>query len=204
MDTFYDSASSFDFLDFSQSQKPVFVLANGKRDIVSGSRFDDFLFGGEGDDYLNGADGDDFLFGDLGDDRMDGGRGQDILLGGGGADFLIGMEDDDKLDGGTGGDTLSGGDGNDRLTGGTDTNRDTFQFAFSGFGHDVVTDFQSGIDKIELTATGIANFAGLIENARQVGDDVVITFNSEGLESSITLMNLHLSDLRDSDFAIFP
>jgi Ca2+-binding RTX toxin-like protein len=92
------------------------------------------VVGGHGDDNLNGGDGDDNLTGGDGNDTLNGGRGKDILSGGGG---------DDVLNGGGKADTLTGAPG-----------ADTFKFD-AHFGHDTITDFTAGQDKIDLSATGL-------------------------------------------------
>jgi Ca2+-binding RTX toxin-like protein len=79
-------------------------------------------------------------------------NGNDILNGGDGNDILTAGRD-------TGTFSLSGGSviatGGDILTGGKGA--DTFQYA-GGFGADTVTDFQKGIDKLQLAAN-MASFA---------------------------------------------
>lgn len=80
-------------------------------------------------------------------DRFDGGLGSDYLSGGNGSDVL---------EGGSGKDTLIGGNGDDILRGGTGD--DTFIFltaaeaSASGDLVDRITDFQSGHDKLDLSA----------------------------------------------------
>ena len=79
-------------------------------------------------------------------DRYDGGKGSDVISGGNGSDVL---------EGGSGKDTLSGGNGQDILRGGT--GEDTFVFhsvaeAGRGAQRDHITDFHSGVDKIDLSA----------------------------------------------------
>jgi Ca2+-binding RTX toxin-like protein len=84
---------------------------------------------------------------------IDGGHGNDLLRGLGGHDLLLGGYGNDTLLGGQGADRLVGGYGNDRLTG-DDAGlfgSDTFVM-MPGGGHDTITDFQRGFDKIDLTA----------------------------------------------------
>jgi hypothetical protein len=63
------------------------------------------------------------------------------------------------LVGGAGDDTLIGGAGRDTLTGdgGGNIGSDTFVLGAGG-GHDTVTDFQRGFDKLDLTAFGPGAF----------------------------------------------
>ncbi|MEL7100065.1 MAG: hypothetical protein AAGM84_14665 [Pseudomonadota bacterium] len=130
-------------------------------------RHRDTLNGGAGNDTLRGEDDHDFLIGGSGLDLLDGGdgnddlrgqSGRDTLEGGGGVDTLRGGGDEDSLDGGNGGDLLIGEGGNDTLIGGfgSDTLRggtgdDTFVFTNRANGQrDVLNDFQSGSDQIQL------------------------------------------------------
>jgi Ca2+-binding RTX toxin-like protein len=76
------------------------------------------------------------------------------LHGNSGDNFLYGMAGNDILVGGAGNDTLRGGLGADTLTGGTGS--DTFQFEASN-GNDKITDFQSGVDKLDFHLLGITS-----------------------------------------------
>jgi Ca2+-binding RTX toxin-like protein len=96
---------------------------------VLGTNFDDDIYGNELANSLNGNSGNDVLVGNAGDDILDGSFGND------------------KINGGLGADVMSGG-----------SNSDTFYF-FSlddsritgGKPQDVITDFQQGQDKIDLS-----------------------------------------------------
>ncbi|MGV8886602.1 MAG: retention module-containing protein [Pseudomonas sp.] len=80
---------------------------------------------------LTGSNFNDTLTGDNHSNIINGGLGNDMLNGGGGNDFLIG---------GLGNNTLTGGSG-----------ADTFQWLKGKSGHDVVTDFTPGTDKLDLS-----------------------------------------------------
>jgi Ca2+-binding RTX toxin-like protein/methionine-rich copper-binding protein CopC len=83
-----------------------------------------------------------------------------IVTGSGLADVLSGGTSIDTLIGGNGNDVLNGGNGNDVLTGGAGS--DIFQFSttLGKYNRDVIADFQSGSDKIELLSTLFANVKG--------------------------------------------
>ncbi|QJP94458.1 retention module-containing protein [Pseudomonas fluorescens] len=80
---------------------------------------------------LVGSNFNDTLTGDNNNNVINGGLGNDILNGGGGDDLLIG---------GMGNNTLTGGPG-----------ADTFQWLKGNSGHDTVTDFTPGTDKLDLS-----------------------------------------------------
>ncbi|GEO18029.1 M10 family metallopeptidase C-terminal domain-containing protein [Microvirga aerophila] len=82
-----------------------------------------------------------------------------ILSGNAGDNLLKGAAGADRLSGGSGHDTLHGGAGDDRLTGGS--GRDTFVFEKRG-GHDIVTDFRNGHDRIDVSRlAGVDSLADL-------------------------------------------
>lgn len=95
--------------------------------------------------------------GGKGDDVLYGRSGKDVFNGNEGADALYGGKGDDKLDGGEGDDTLDGGEGRDVLTGGAGADTFVFKKADLGRARDVITDFTSGEDKIDLSGFD-ANF----------------------------------------------
>lgn len=138
---------------------------------VAGSAQADQITGSQAANVLQGNDGNDTLSGMEGHDILDGGQGNDNLLGGNGKD---------KLDGGIGQDILIGGAGKDILTGGGDA--DTFVFnstsdsSKKGKKSDVITDFQSGIDKIDLS--------GIDANSVSIGDDAFLFNGTSPFASS--------------------
>jgi Ca2+-binding RTX toxin-like protein len=122
--------------------------------------------------------------------------GDDILSGLGGNDRLRGDKGNDTLDGGEGNDRLRGDHGDDMLTGGTGFDR--FKFDFQG-GHDTVTDFTEGEDKLDFTNFGFDSVATLLSKAAQVDGDVVFTLYGGEM---ITLQNVSLANPGDGDFRI--
>jgi Ca2+-binding RTX toxin-like protein len=110
--------------------------------------------------------------------QITGNAGNNSLDGGAGAD---------SLDGGAGNDSLFGGLGDDRLTGGA--GGDTFRF-IPGGGHDVITDYGVGADRIDISAY---QKAGLIPTLTNAKDDLVISFNNG---DTITLLGHHVADMK--------
>ena len=141
-------------------------------DTITGGEGQDWIEGGEGNDELDGGEGADFLGGGAGNDTLRGGAEADSLAGHEGDDVLYGGEGNDMLEGGAGADTISGGTGDDEMYG--DAGADTFVFA-PGHGNDVVYDFTSGEDKIELSFNNISSF-----------DDLTITSSDDGVTIDLT------------------
>jgi len=143
------------------------LLGVAGNDSLNGGNGNDVLRGGGGNDVLNAGAGNDKLFGDLGADRLIGGGGNDALTGGLGGDALAGGAGNDVLSGGVGLDRLTAGLGRDVLTGGPvgGTERDVFIFASAaeigdGANRDRITDFVSGVDKINLAGLSLDAFRG--------------------------------------------
>jgi Ca2+-binding RTX toxin-like protein len=117
------------------------------------------------------------------DNTLTGNGGNNTLRGGGGHDVLKG---------GAGDDVLKGGTGHDRLTGGT--GEDTFVFERGG-GHDTVTDFRHGQDKIDVS--GLAGVTSLSDlHLWQAGADTLVWHGSDVL----VLKGVTASDLDTGDF----
>jgi Ca2+-binding RTX toxin-like protein len=143
------------------------INGNGGDNTLSGLDGNDLWFGASGNDTLDGGDGNDYLSGGVGNDKLyDQSPGDDTLLGGDGDDDITAYTGTGKkfLDGGIGNDTLYGGKGNDTLIGGTGADRftggagaDTVRLSAateSGLTaalRDVITDFQKGVDRIDLS-----------------------------------------------------
>lgn len=150
-------------------------------DILYGESGNDTLNGGADNDSVSGGDGNDSLNGDLGNDTLSGGNGQDTIQGGDGDDILDGDtgpnfsggnstadSGNDILSGGNGNDTLVGGLGIDNLTGGA--GNDVFKFQFSTDGGDIISDFTTSLDKIDLS--------GIDANSNTVNNDPFVFVNT--------------------------
>lgn len=163
--------------------------------LADGGEGDDLITTGRGHDTVYGGRGADTIFTDAGNDRIDGGAGADSIRAGEGHDFIqeldaasgndtilagggndtvhAGTGDDlvrgeggaDRLYGGAGDDTLIGGAGRDTLTGGEGADR--FVFNALSEKHDLITDFVSAEDRIEVNAAafGYAGHTGRVASA---------------------------------------
>lgn len=139
------------------------LLGYGGNDFLFGDEGNDYLDGGIANDYLDGGIGYDVLYGGEGDDELLGALNGDLIYGEGGNDLLRGGNGLDRLDGGFGNDILLGALGTDTLTGGLGS--DTFRFSTALDGQiniDTITDFESGIDTIELSASVFKAFGSQI------------------------------------------
>lgn len=123
------------------------IIANQDQDMIFGNSGDDTILGGRGNDFISGDAGNDFLRGDRDQDTIEGDAGNDTIFGGQQNDSIMGGDGDDYLSGDLDDDTLSGGNGEDTLIGGP--GRDVFMAA-TGAGTDLISDFEQGIDIIQL------------------------------------------------------
>ncbi|WP_422419840.1 retention module-containing protein [Pseudomonas sp. GZD-222] len=152
----------------------VLVGGNGN-DSLNGGNGNDLLIGGLGNDLLDGGAGIDTASYasassavtvnlNLAGGQNTGGAGTDTLasienligsdyhdnlIGNSSANLLMGGKGNDTLSGGGGDDVLIGGQGNNSLSGGTGA--DTFLWQQGNSGHDVVTDFTPGTDRLDLS-----------------------------------------------------
>lgn len=191
-----DHIRAFDSDDFVFKDDSILYLGTNHDDVLlarksaagdnqlRGFAGQDRLGGASGDDHLTGGAGVDALSGRGGNDHLAGGRGSDLLKGQRGDDRLVGGLGTDRLFGGSGADHLSGGAGNDKLTGGGGA--DTFVFRHgardASVDHDILTDFQIGVDSIALIGRTIARYST---------DETGITLVLNGEADTIFLKDLH-------------
>ncbi|MEO0487674.1 MAG: DUF4114 domain-containing protein [Pseudomonadota bacterium] len=175
-------------------------------DTVDGGAGDDKVYGDAGDDTLTGGAGNDTLDGGSGDDVVDGGAGNDTVRGGSGDDILTGGGGSDKIVGGSGSDVLEGGAGNDHLWGGNwsaDGATDTFAYSKGG-GRDIIHDFESEHDQIDLTAYDLS-YEDIQD--RMIDHGWALEINLEGIDKSgagdkILLKSVKADDLDSDNFLI--
>ncbi|NJR24802.1 MAG: calcium-binding protein [Richelia sp. CSU_2_1] len=133
-----DDLEDFDAISITRTDSPETpqILPPNSANNINGSEGNDNLIGGESNDILTGKRGQDRLFGNLGNDTIFGGKGSDTLDGGGGNDILSGD---------MGQDFLTGGSGNDIFVLSSATAAANLELA------DRILDFQTGIDRIQLS-----------------------------------------------------
>ena len=159
-----------------------YIAGGDGNDELYGSDGNDTIYGVSGQDTLTGGAGDDFIYGGTGNRvAVHGGDGEDNLTAGGqtsrpadGTDHaagqaIFGDRGNDTLTGNWGEDTLDGGDGYDWMQGFVsedghkmgDGMRDVF--VLSGPAKtgpigisDMVTYFEVGVDKLDLSELGVA------------------------------------------------
>lgn len=129
---------------------PVFTSG---RDRFVDTDASSLLHGLTGHDTIDGGGGNDSLYGDSGRDRLDGGAGNDRLYGGTSHDTLLGGAGDDLIRGEAGKDWIRGGLGRDKMWGGAGADIfdfDTIKDSRVGAQRDMIHDFQSGVDRVDL------------------------------------------------------
>jgi hypothetical protein len=112
---------------------------------------------------------------------------------------IEGLDGDDLLIGSRFSDVLVGGLGDDTLTGGLSA--DTFMLKPNELGADTITDFQTGLDSLDVSAFnfGVADLQAVINNAQQLESDALLTFTPN---TTVLLQGIQASNLDTSDFAL--
>ena len=149
---FFDGGDGMDFVDYTDAAGRVLVDLFTDASGAGYARFYD-EGASEGETYtdIEGATGGRFS------DQLRGDQGDNEFHGGNGFDRIYGRRGDDTLEGGNGGDVLYGNNGADVMTGGLTAQRDRFVYfsaSDTGVGagnRDIITDFQTGLDRIEIS-----------------------------------------------------
>ena len=120
------------------------ATGNETANVINGNNAINIINGRSGNDTINGNGGNDNLQGSAGSDKLNGGTGFDVMNGANGFD------------------TLTGGNGRDTMTGGL--HRDVFDYNAAGESkgafRDIITDFQKGVDDIDLSTIDAKSGAG--------------------------------------------
>ena len=194
----------------------------GGNDTLLGGRGEDILYGGEGNDTITGGYDVDYMDGGEGNDTVDYSYsvedvdidlelGQSVFgsgsvettvnfenaVGSQGDNVITGTTGENVLDGGEGNDTLNGGAGNDLLIGGSGA--DIIELDF-GSGIDTVSDFEDGLDIIDLTAMGIG-FASLEITDSAEGVHIIYETDAGGdAIGEIILTGMLAENISEEDF----
>ena len=209
-------------LNITGSDSANLIRGDAGNNVLDGRGGADTMYGYEGDDLYRIDDVNDTVIEVNGNDTVEasinltlgstwgvevlraiGGSGLTLqgnqfdnrIEGDGGADWLLGNAGNDTLVGGAGDDTLYGGPGNDALTGGAGS--DIFTFSPSN-GQDVVTDFTTGQDKLDLTQVAFAAFADVQNAMTEQADGLLIDLGG----ATVLLHNIAIADLTEADFIL--
>lgn len=184
--------------DGGTSTPPVLgqkIVGTANADTIDGSTGDDSIVGLSGNDVLRGGDG---------HDRIEGNSGNDKLIGGLGDDRLHGSDGNDAIDGGSGNDIIDGGPGDDAMTGGAGADVFRFRVTEADSGDvDVITDFQSGTDRIHIvdnqsSSAAEQTFIGTQAFHRQAGEIRYV----DGAAGVTVQVDVNGDGAADFDFAV--
>ena len=190
--------------------------------FVGSTTVADLLTGTTGNDSFRGGGGGDTLIGGLGDDTYNIYDVRDTVIeqANQGIDTIwatvtynlpnnvenLTVSTDNTFGGGNalnniitgmaGRQTLDGRGGADVLTGGADA--DTFILG-PGYGHDVITDFQVGLDKARISGLGFSAFNQIQSAMTQTGADVQLT---AATGEEFIFRNHQISDFTAQDFQL--
>jgi Ca2+-binding RTX toxin-like protein len=211
----YDTVYSKVSFDVGSQLIERVILTGMGNNNVGGNALANDLQGNRGNNVLDGRGGVDTMTGGRGDDiyYVDNSRDRVIELQGvaQGNDTVYASTSfsltstfvetlvltgtaDSNATGNRQGNTLVGNIGNNVLTGGG--GRDTFVFS-GDFGHDRVADFDTAADVIRFAADTFTSYDQVINNARQVGEDVIITLDADHI---MTLQSVALNTLAPDHF----
>jgi Ca2+-binding RTX toxin-like protein len=195
------------------------LTGNAAANKLDGEAGNDTLDGGKGNDTLAGGAGDDLYYADVAADvitELDG-EGSDTVLttaasytlsanieilrysgtaaftgkGNASDNAIFGANGADKLSGEGGNDTLSGGAGNDALTGGAGADL----FVLSG-GLDTISDFVTGIDRIQVLRTLVGNGDSVIDSPLTHG-----ATNGFGADAELVIFTQNATSLNTANVA---
>ena len=114
----------------------------------------DTITTGAGNDTINGGDGNNTVNAGAGVNKVTTGAGNDTITTGAGDDVIISGSGSDTIRSGAGSDIITSGAGNDSIAVGVDSVLDTVIFGSTAVtnGSDIITNFVTGIDKLNLKA----------------------------------------------------
>ena len=162
---------------------PPFVYGTPRGDNIAGGGNDgQIIYGGAGNDTLNGTGKDDNIYGGSGNDTIKGNDGDDTIYGGSGSDTINANNGNDTIIGGFGSDLLTGSNGDDRFVYLSVADSNAAQF-------DVISDFRSGSDRIDLAALGALAFLALTSTSTSVPAHTVAWIYDSAANETIVYVN---------------
>jgi VCBS repeat-containing protein len=188
--------NDFDYLATGRTVicDPPYVYGTpGGDSIAGGGHHAQIIYGGAGNDTINGTGKCDLIYAGSGDDTVKGNDGDDRIYGGSGSDTINGNNGCDTIIGGYGADKLTGGNGDDRFVylSAADSNAAR---------HDVISDFRSGSDRIDLAALGALAFLALTSASTSVPAHTIAWFYDSTTNQTILYVNPtdHILDIGNS------
>ena len=162
---------------------PPFVYGTPRGDSIAGGGNDgQIVYGGAGDDALNGTGKADNIYGGSGNDTIKGNDGDDTIYGGSGSDTINGNNGGDAVISGFGADNLTGSNGDDLFVYLSVADSNAAQF-------DVISDFRSGSDRIDLTALGALAFLALTSTSTSVPAHTIAWIYNGAANETIVYVN---------------
>lgn len=153
-------------------ESDVINTGGGSQTILSGNG-DDQIFAGGGPDIVESGNGNDWIEGEAGPDVLNGGNGKDVLIGGASPDILSGGQGPDVFVYTAHSDAPAHGEESLQSDGSDEGKMET------------ITDFQTAIDKIDLSQLeSVLNFSVGSEAysvwVEQVDEDTVVYADIDG------------------------
>jgi VCBS repeat-containing protein len=162
---------------------PPFVYGTPRGDSIAGGGNDgQIVYGGAGDDTLNGTGKGDNIYGGSGSDTIKGNDGDDTIYGCSGTDTINANNGNDTIIGGFGSDLLTGSNGDDRFVYLSVADSNAAQF-------DIISDFKSGSDRIDLAALGALAFLALTSTSTSVPAHTVAWIYDSAANETIVYVN---------------
>ncbi|MBR1276392.1 VCBS domain-containing protein [Bradyrhizobium sp. AUGA SZCCT0283] len=162
---------------------PPFVYGTPRGDSIAGGGNDgQIIYGGAGDDTLNGTGQGDNIYGGSGNDTIKGNDGDDTIYGGSGSDTINANNGNDTIIGGFGANKLTGSNGDDRFVYLSVADSNAAQF-------DVISDFRSGSDRIDLAALGALAFLALTSTSTSVPAHTIAWIYDSAANETIVYVN---------------
>ena len=181
-----------DVLHNSGTINGAIFLGAGNDSLINDGTVSGVVSLGDGFDLYDGRNGilNGYVLGDGGDDTLYGGAGSDDLSGGDGSDHLLGGDGADILEGDAGGDILEGGSGADRFFYAQESDS-------QAAAPDRILGFQTGIDKIDLSALDVDSVSWTSQTDPSIGPYYLVDIQTASGAMTIRVAG---NGLASSDF----